>query len=72
MSNMRIYDNICMVAKKTGISINSIEKIAELSTGSLCKWNTVSPSVRSLKKVAKVLNVPVEKLLEEPEEEEDT
>lgn len=72
MSNMRIYDNICMVAKKTGISINSIEKIAELSTGSLCKWNTVSPSVRSLKKVAKVLNVPVEKLLEEPVEEEDT
>lgn len=72
MSNMRIYDNICMAAKKTGISINSIEKIAELSTGSLCKWNTVSPTVRSLKKVAVALGVPVEKLLEESEEKEDT
>ncbi|WP_207663533.1 XRE family transcriptional regulator [Enterocloster bolteae] len=72
MSNMRIYDNICMVAKKTGISINSIEKITELSTGSLCKWNTVSPTVRSLKKVAVALGVSVEKLLEESEEKEDT
>lgn len=72
MSNMRIYDNICMVAKKTGISINSIEKIAELSTGSLCKLNTVSPTVRSLKKVAVALGVSVEKLLEESEEKEDT
>lgn len=60
------------MAKVAGISINSIEKTAELSTGSLCKWNTVSPTVRSLKKVAGVLGVPVEKLLEEIEEKENT
>ena len=63
MSNIKIYDNICTVAKIEGISINFIEKTAGLSTGSLCKWNTVSPSVRSLKKVANVLHVPVERLL---------
>lgn len=68
MSNIRIYDNICAIAKEKGISINSIEKTTELSIGSLCKWNTVSPTVRSLKKVAVALGVPVEKLLEEAEE----
>ena len=70
MKGIRIYDNICAAAKTIGISINSIEKEAELSSGSLCKWNTVSPTVRSLKKVAEVLKVPVEKLLEESEKEE--
>lgn len=65
MCNVKIYDNICAAAKVAGISINWIEKTAELSVGSVCKWNTVSPTVRSLKKVADVLKVPVEQLLEE-------
>lgn len=68
---MLIYDNICHEAKKRGISINSIEKETELGTGSLCKWNTVSPTVRNLKKVADYLGVTIEKLLEdEPERKE--
>ena len=48
-----------------GLSINSIEKEAELSSGSLCKWNTVSPTVRSLKKVSDILGVPIEELLKD-------
>jgi transcriptional regulator with XRE-family HTH domain len=58
------------LAKAAGLSVNSIEKEAGLSTGSLCKWNTVSPTVRSLKKVSDILNVPVEKLLESGKEED--
>lgn len=68
MKTIKVYDNICILAKREGISINSIEKTAGLSTGSLCKWNTVSPTVRSLKKVAEVLAVPVEELLREKED----
>lgn len=64
MSDSFIYDNICREAKKVKISINTIEKECELAIGSICKWNSVSPSVRSLKKVADYLGVPIEKLLE--------
>ena len=63
--SMKIYDNICKEAKEKNISINTIEKETELSTGSLCKWNTVSPTVRSLKKVADCLGTTIEKLIEE-------
>lgn len=58
-----VYDNICAAAKKSGLSINSIEAEAELSAGSLCKWNKVSPTARSLKRVAKLLGVTVDSLL---------
>ena len=53
------------MAKNKGVSINSIERENELSAGSLCKWNVVSPTVRSLKKVAEYLGVSIEELLRE-------
>lgn len=62
-----VYDNICKRAKKIGISINAIEKEAGLAIGSVCKWNTVSPTARSLAKVAKVLGCTVDELLKEEE-----
>lgn len=61
---MRIYDNIVKIAKEKKISINAIEKECELGIGSLCKWNTVSPTVRSLKKVSNCLDVSINILLE--------
>ncbi len=60
-----IYDNIVRKAKEKGISINSLEKRAELGAGSLCKWNTVSPSVRSLKKIADILECTVDDFLDD-------
>ena len=58
-----IYDNICLRAKKIGLSINAIEKEAGLAIGSICKWNLVSPTVRSLSKVAEILKCSVDDLL---------
>ncbi|MGF0064297.1 helix-turn-helix domain-containing protein [Lachnospiraceae bacterium SGI.085] len=58
----RIYDRISKRASKKGISINSLEKQAGLAVGSVCKWNTVSPTVRNLAKVAKVLNCSLDDL----------
>lgn len=65
MSEVKIYDNIQERAKKIGISINAIEKKANLGIGSLCKWNDVSPTVRNLKKVADILNCSVDELLKD-------
>ena len=64
MSDILIYDNICREAKKCGISINALEKDCDLAIGSVCKWNSVSPTVRSLKKVADHLGVAIEDLLD--------
>lgn len=65
MEDIRIYDNICKRAKEIGISINAIEKETGLSVGSVCKWNTVSPTAKSLAKVAKILECTVDDLLKE-------
>lgn len=65
-----IYDNICEKAKEMGISINSLEKRTGVSVGSICKWNTVSPTVRSLKKVADILKCSVDDLIHNKYENE--
>ena len=63
-NQIMVYDNICAAAKKSGLSINFIETETGLSIGSLCKWNKVSPTAKSLKRVAKMLGVTVDSLLE--------
>lgn len=62
---IKIYDNILAVAKPKKVTIRSLENTAHLSVGSICKWNVVSPNVRSLKKVADALEVTVDSLLTE-------
>ena len=47
------------MAKEKCMSINQLEEKAELSKGSTYKWNTVSPSIKNLKKVADVLECTV-------------
>ena len=37
-----VYQNISQIAQRKKISINSIEKQASLSRGSICKWNVVN------------------------------
>lgn len=58
-----IFDRISEKAKEKGISINSLEIQSGVSVGSIYKWNTVSPTVRNLKKVAKVLGCGIEDLV---------
>lgn len=64
-----LYKNICRIAKKKGISINCLEKMAGISRGSICKWgsanedNKVEPGIWKLEKVAKILEVSVEQLI---------
>lgn len=65
MQDLKIYDNIVKAAKQQGLSINSIEKEADLGVGSICKWNTVSPSVRSLMKVSNILGIKIGTLVGE-------
>lgn len=62
---MQIYERIKEIAKEKKVTIDAIEKEANLGRGSLSKWNTVSPSVSNLMKVANILNVRIGDLIEE-------
>ena len=60
-----IYDKIKEIALIKKIPISRIERDCELSKGSICKWNEIEPSALKLKKVADLLKVKVDKLLEQ-------
>ena len=63
MGPTAVHDNVKNRAKAAGISINAIEKRAGLSIGSVCKWNTVSPTASNLLKVAQILGCSINDLL---------
>lgn len=64
-----LYDKIKALAEERGMSIYRLEKEAEFSKSSICKWNDNIPSVDKIQKVAKLLGVTVDSLLEEKEDE---
>ncbi len=66
---MLIFDNVKRYAKKRDISISKLERMSDLSKGTISKWNTVSPTADNLKRVANNLKLKVDKLLEEGEEQ---
>ena len=66
-----IFDRIKKICKEKGISVTSVEKKAGLSHAAIRKWNKSSPTVESLQAVAKVLDVTLDKLVEEEMRKED-
>lgn len=62
---MGVYENISAYASKRDISICELEKKAELGNGTIGKWKNSLPSLKSLEKVAGVLNVKVQTLLKD-------
>lgn len=60
-----IYTNVKRLAKEKRISIRSLEDSAHLGSGSICKWDFVSPSSDSLKYVADLLDTSVDSLLKD-------
>ena len=63
-----LYENVKTISAQRGISIAELERKADLSVGSICKWDTVSPSVKNLKKVADVLGIGLDGLVDYEEE----
>lgn len=61
-----IYGNVCKLANEKGISICQLEKEAGLPNGTIGKWRTASPMVKSIKAVADVLETTVDDLIKEP------
>ena len=60
-----VYDRIKEICEKKGMSIASVEKAAGLGKGAISKWNSSSPTIKSISAVASVLGVTVNRLLKE-------
>lgn len=63
-----LYENVKAISAQRGISIAELERKADLSVGSICKWDVVSPSVKNLKKVTDVLGIGLDELVDYEEE----
>ena len=59
-----LYETVVRLAGEKGISISKLEEMADLGNGAIGKWRVFKPTLRSLEKVARVLEVPVSALLE--------
>lgn len=60
---MHIYDKIKEICEEKGVSVRQVEVAAGLKNGAISKWNDSSPTIKSLKAVADVLKVKVDKLI---------
>lgn len=60
---MHIYDKIKAMCEEKGVSVRQVEAAAGLKNGAISKWNDSSPTVKSLKAVADVLKVKIDKLI---------
>lgn len=60
---MLIYDKIKEICEEKNISVRQVEIEAGLKNGAISKWNESSPTIKSLKSVADVLKVKVDKLI---------
>lgn len=60
---MYIYDRIKEICEEKDISVRQLEIEAGLKNGAISKWNDSSPTIKSLKAVADVLKVKVDKLI---------
>lgn len=62
---MTVFDNIKKIAKDHGLSLNEVNNRAGLGTRTIYHWNTKTPSLENLSKVADVLHISVDELLSE-------
>jgi transcriptional regulator with XRE-family HTH domain len=60
-----LYDTIKQLAKEKGVAIRKLEADCGMSQGSVCKWNTISPSSEKIARVAEYLGVSTDCLLKE-------
>ena len=63
-----ILHNIKRLCKEQGITVAELERKAQLTESTICKWGTNMPAADKLARVARVLHTTVEDLLADPEE----
>lgn len=60
---MTTYDKVKKVSKEKRIPFYVLEIRANLSSGAISHWKTVSPSAKAIKRVAVLLGVTADELI---------
>lgn len=60
---MSLYENIKKKCEKKGISIAKLERVANLSVGSISHWRVSDPKLGNVKAVADYLRCTIDELL---------
>nr|DAJ74976.1 MAG TPA: SOS-response transcriptional repressor [Caudoviricetes sp.] len=60
-----MLEKVKKLAKKKGLSIAALESKAEIGNGTISRWDKSKPNLKTLEKIAIVLEVPVSELLEQ-------
>ena len=64
-----IVDNIIALCASKGITISRLEKSVGLGNATIKRWNTCSPSVENIKKVADFFGVKIDDLIKKKNQE---
>lgn len=59
-----MVDLIRQLATRQGLTLKSLEKTLNIANGNIAKWDTSSPNIRSVKKVADFFGISVDYLLD--------
>lgn len=65
MTPLVVFDNVKRYADKRNVSLTYVEKQAELGNGAITKWRYGFPNLNNIVKVAKVLGVTLDELVQE-------
>ena len=60
-----MLETIRRIAKEKGFSLNRLEQEAGMSKGLIWKWEETPKSIETIKKIADILDVPVDELIGE-------
>lgn len=58
-----LYENIKILCDKNNISIPQLERELSFGAGTIYKWQSVSPSIDNLQKVAEYFKVTIDSLV---------
>lgn len=58
-----MYSKVKKLCKEHNISVSKLEGELKFSRGSICKWNTNTPSIDKVKAVADYFHISVDELL---------
>lgn len=56
---MNIKEKVMLLGEMRGLSLAEIERRAGIGNSTICKWHKISPTVDKVVKVAKVLGVTI-------------
>lgn len=71
---MNVLDRIRKIVNEKDMSISELERLSDISRGTVGKWNKVVPSADKLQRVAQTLGTSMDYLLtgKEPEDDAET